>query len=46
VVEKRARVVVKKDVKRRTETVGDKVRETEVEVEGQTLPKPGKTAQR
>jgi stress response protein YsnF len=42
VVEKRARateeVVVKKDVKSRTETVADKVRETEVEVEGKTVP--------
>jgi stress response protein YsnF len=42
VVEKRARateeVVVKKDVKNRTETVADTVRETEVEVEGQTVP--------
>jgi stress response protein YsnF len=42
VVEKRARateeVVVKKDVKSRTETVADTVRETEVEVEGQTIP--------
>jgi stress response protein YsnF len=42
VVEKRARateeVVVKKNVKSRTETVADKVRETEVEVEGQTVP--------
>jgi stress response protein YsnF len=41
VVEKRARateeVVVKKDVKSRTETVADKVRETEVEVEGKTV---------
>jgi stress response protein YsnF len=31
-------VVVKKDVKSRTETVADKVRETEVEVDGQTVP--------
>jgi hypothetical protein len=41
VVEKRARageeVVVKKDVRKRTETVSDKVRETEVEVEGQIV---------
>jgi stress response protein YsnF len=42
VVEKRAgateEVVVKKDVKSRTETVADKVRETQVEVEGETVP--------
>jgi stress response protein YsnF len=42
VVEKRAgateEVVVKKDVRSRTETVADTVRETEVEVEGQTVP--------
>jgi stress response protein YsnF len=41
IVEKRARaveeVVVKKDVKRRTETVSDQVRETQVEVDGKTL---------
>jgi hypothetical protein len=41
IVEKRARaveeVVVKKDVKRRAETVSDKVRETQVEVDGKTL---------
>jgi stress response protein YsnF len=42
VVEKRARadeeVVVRKDVRDRTETVDDTVRETQVEVEGETLP--------
>jgi stress response protein YsnF len=41
IVEKRARaveeVVVKKDVKRRAETVSDKVRERQVEVDGKTL---------
>jgi stress response protein YsnF len=41
IVEKRARaveeVVVKKDVKRRAETVSDKVRETQVEVDGERL---------
>lgn len=42
VVEKRARateeVVVKKDVRSRTETVADTVRETKVDVEGQAVP--------
>lgn len=47
VVEKRARtveeVVVKRNVKSRTETVSGTVRETEVEVEGKTVPKNLKT---
>jgi stress response protein YsnF len=42
VVDKQARaveeVVIKKDVKSRTETVSDKLRETEVEVDGQAVP--------
>lgn len=48
VVEKRARaveeVIIKKNVKSRTETIDDTVRETEVEVEGKTVPKNMKTA--
>lgn len=50
IVGKRARaveeVVVKKDVRSRTETIDDTVRETEVEVEGQTSPNTAKRGKR
>ena len=45
VVNKQARVkeevVVRKDAQQRTETVSDKVRRTEVEIDDQTRTKPG-----